>query len=71
MWARRNPSYEQSPVDINLTMNGLDTSSYLSQVVYGDFEQEVQDDGMVSIKDAERLVEFQVGELQSMFSVQR
>ncbi|KAJ5397147.1 hypothetical protein N7509_005260 [Penicillium cosmopolitanum] len=66
MWARRNPSDEQSPVDINLTMNGLDTSSYLSQVVYGDFEQEVQDDGMVSVKDAERLVEFQVGELQRL-----
>lgn len=69
MWARRNPSDDQSPVDINLTINGLDTSSYLSQVVYGDFEQEVQDDGMVSVKDAERLVEFQVGELQSMLRI--
>lgn len=66
MWARKNPMDEQSPVDINLSMNGLDTTSYLSQVVYGNFEQDAQEDTTVSVKDAERLVEFQVGELQSM-----
>lgn len=66
MWARRNPSDEQAPVDINLLSNGLDSTSYLSQVVYGNIEDEEEDEGVVSVKDAERLVEFQIGELQSM-----
>ena len=47
-------------------MHGLDSSSYLSQVVYGNIEDDDDDEGVVSVKDAERLVEFQVGELQSM-----
>lgn len=67
MWARRNPSDEQAPVDINLLALGLDSTSYLSQVVYGNIEDEEEDDGAVSNKDAERLIEFQVGELQSMW----
>lgn len=66
MWARKNPQEEQAAVDINLLIHGLDSSSQLSQVVYGDIENEDQDDGIVSVKDAERLIEFQVGELQSM-----
>lgn len=67
MWARRNPSDEQAPVDINLLLHGLDSSSYLSQAVYGNIEDELEDEGVVSVKDAERLVEFQIGELQSMY----
>lgn len=61
MWARRNPSHEQAPIDINL----LESNSYLSQVVYGNIEDNEEEEGIVSVKDAERLVEFQVGELQS------
>jgi len=60
MWARRNLSREQAPVDVNL----LNSNSYLSQVVYGNIEDD-EEEGIVSVKDAERLVEFQVGELQS------
>lgn len=65
MWARKNPQEEQAPVDINLLVHGLDPSSRLSQVVYGDIENDQEDEGIVSMKDAERLIEFQVGELQS------
>lgn len=66
MWARRNPSDEQAPVDINLLIHGLDSTSYLSQVVYGNIEDDEEEESLVSVKDAERLIEFQVGELQSM-----
>lgn len=66
MWARRNPSDEQTAVDINLPQLHLDSSSHLSQVVYGNIEADSEDEGVISVKDAERLVEFQVGELQSV-----
>lgn len=65
MWARRNPSDEQAPVDINLLALGLDSTSYLSQVVYGNIEDDDEEAEGVCSKDAERLIEFQVGELQS------
>ncbi|KAJ5219865.1 hypothetical protein N7468_009069 [Penicillium chermesinum] len=66
MWARRNPQQEHAAVDINLLMHDLDSSSRLSQVVYGDIENDEEEDGITSIKDAERLIEFQVGELQRL-----
>lgn len=66
MWARRNPSDEQTPVDINLFELDLDPSSELAQVVYGNIEDDSEDEQYVSTKDVERLLEFQVGELQSI-----
>jgi anaphase-promoting complex subunit 5 len=69
VYARRNPSDSHDPVDINLFDQGLDSTSYLSRVVYGNIEDEVRDKGVVGVKDAERLVEFQVGELQSTLTL--
>ncbi|KAL4885007.1 anaphase-promoting complex subunit 5-domain-containing protein [Aspergillus karnatakaensis] len=63
-WARKNPSDEQASVDINLLELGLDTSSHLAQVAYGNIEGDEEDDRYVSIKEVERLLEFQIGELQ-------
>ena len=64
MWARKNPHDEQAPIDINLPLHGLDSTSYLSQVVYGNVEDVSDEEGIASSKDSERLIEFQVGELQ-------
>lgn len=64
-WARKNPSYGQTALDINLLDLGLDPSSPLAQVMYSNVMEESEDDLSVSTKDAERLLEFQVGELQS------
>ena len=63
IYARRHPSNDQNPIDINLVTQGLEAASHLSRVVYGDFDTE-EDESGVGVKDAERLVEFQVGELQ-------
>ncbi|KAL4906919.1 hypothetical protein BDW74DRAFT_130146 [Aspergillus multicolor] len=63
-WARRNPSDDQAFVDINLLELGLDTSSHLAQVAYGSIEDDEEDDRYVSTKEVERLLEFQIGELQ-------
>lgn len=65
-WARRNPSHEHTPVDVNLLDFEVDTTSHLSQFVYGNIEDDSEDEGVISVKDSERLVEFQVGELQRM-----
>ncbi|KAJ5910184.1 hypothetical protein N7504_004827 [Penicillium tannophilum] len=66
VYARRNPSDSHDPVDINLFDQGLDSTSYLSRVVYGNIDDEERNEGVVGVKDAERLVEFQVGELQRL-----
>ncbi|KAL2866009.1 putative anaphase-promoting complex subunit Apc5 [Aspergillus lucknowensis] len=63
-WARKNPSDERPPVDINLLELGLNTSSHLAQVVYGNIEEDEEDDRYISTKEVERLLEFQIGELQ-------
>jgi anaphase-promoting complex subunit 5 len=65
-WARRNPSDEQTMVDMNLLELGLDTSSQLAQVAYGNIQDDTEDENYISTKDVERLLEFQIGELQSM-----
>jgi anaphase-promoting complex subunit 5 len=64
MWARRNASDKHSPVDVNLQLHGFNSSAHLTHVVYGDIEDDEEDEGLVSVKDAERLIEFQIGELQ-------
>jgi anaphase-promoting complex subunit 5 len=64
-WARKNPSDSQAAVDMNLIGLGLDSNSYLARVVYGDIEHDREYEHGISTKDVERLLEFQVGELQS------
>lgn len=70
-WAKRNPSGvgdAQMAVDVNLVELGIDLASPLGRVVYGDLDVEKDDEeGFVSTRDAERLLEFQVGEMQSKF----
>lgn len=67
VWARKNPSNEQPSVDINLLELDLDSGSQLAQVVYGNIEYHTDDDGSLSAKDVERLLEFQISELQSTY----
>ncbi|KAK1146630.1 APC5 protein [Aspergillus melleus] len=66
-WARRNPAEEQATVDINLLELGLDANSPLARVAYGNIEEEEENEEQyVSTKDVERLLEFQIGELQRL-----
>ncbi|GLA33048.1 XPG I-region family protein [Aspergillus niger] len=66
VWARKNPSLEQAPVDVNLLNLGLNTTDSLAQVAYGSIEDDSEDEQYVSTKDVERLLEFQISELQSL-----
>lgn len=65
VWSKKNPSTERDPVDINLLELNLDSTSHLAQVAYGNIEMQEEDGIYVSTKDVERLLEFQIGELQS------
>ncbi|KAL5337549.1 anaphase-promoting complex subunit 5-domain-containing protein [Aspergillus crustosus] len=64
IWARKDPSDEQPSVDINILELGLDTSCHLAQVAYGNIEGDEEGGCYISTKEVERLLEFQVGELQ-------
>lgn len=64
-WAKRHPRASQSMVDGNLADLGVDLASPLAKVVYGETEDGNEIKAGMSIKDIERLLQFQVGELQS------
>lgn len=66
-WAKKNPLQEQATIDINLLELGMDGGSKLARIVYGSIEGHHQEDEeIISTKDVERLLEFQVGELQRL-----
>lgn len=64
-WARKNPMNDQGAVDANLVEIGESSSHMLANAVYGNVEVDEDDERMVSTKDVERMMSFQVGELQS------
>ncbi|KAI9824674.1 MAG: hypothetical protein M1819_000827 [Sarea resinae] len=66
MWRRRNPSAEGSGLDVNLEASMLDWEDDLTKVVYGDSLDEQGMQGLVSSNDYEKLLEFQVEEMQRL-----
>lgn len=67
VWEKRNPSEVRNAIDVNLTALNLDSSSKLAQVVYRNLGEQDYDEGGFSTFDVERLLEFQVSEMQSKF----
>ncbi|CAG8022265.1 unnamed protein product [Penicillium olsonii] len=65
-WSRRHRGADETAIDANLRDLGLDSTSHLSQVVYGNIEGGEDETEEISTRDSERLIEFQVGELQRM-----
>ncbi|EFE33845.1 anaphase-promoting complex subunit Apc5, putative [Trichophyton benhamiae CBS 112371] len=65
-WAKRNPAEAQLSVDANLCELGLDLDSPLARVMYGDLADDGADEGAgMSVRDVERLLEFQISKMQS------
>ncbi|KAM5452455.1 APC5 protein [Microsporum audouinii] len=64
-WAKRNPSDAQLTVDANLFELGLDLDSPLARVMYGDLADEADEGSGMSVRDVERLLEFQISKMQS------
>ncbi|EGD86152.2 hypothetical protein H112_07080 [Trichophyton rubrum D6] len=67
-WAKKNPAEAQPAVDANLCELGLDLDSPLARVMYGDLADGGRgaDEGAgMSVRDVERLLEFQISKMQS------
>lgn len=64
-WEKKNPSNGRNTLDANFSDLHIDSSHPMAQIMYGKLETEGDDDGGLSKYDVERLMEFQVSELQS------
>jgi anaphase-promoting complex subunit 5 len=65
-WEKKNPSNGRNTLDVNFSDLHIDSSHPIAQIMYGGLETAGEDDGGLSKYDVERLLEFQVSELQSM-----
>lgn len=66
-WAKRNQIELENSVDANFIDLQVDANSLLEEVMYGDLYAKEEEKGGVSTNDVERLLDFQVGEMQSKF----
>ena len=65
MWKRRNPAAGKTSFDTNLQEDNLLQMDRLIDVVYGDLAGEERQEAEVSTDDVEKILEFQVNEMQS------
>ncbi len=65
MWKKRNAAACKTSFDVNLRGSGLGWEDGLTEVVYGDLQESRVQEGSVSTDDVEKLLEFQVDEMQS------
>ena len=65
MWKRRNPAAGTTSFDTNLQEDSLLTMGRLIDVVYGDLTDGERQEADVSTDDVEKILEFQVNEMQS------
>ena len=65
MWRRRNPSAGNTSYDTNLTVGQFGSSQKIVDLLYGDLGDESPKEASVSTADVERLLEFQVDQMQS------
>ncbi|MCJ1367712.1 Anaphase-promoting complex subunit 5 [Acarospora aff. strigata] len=65
-WKRRNAAAGKTTFDVNLQGNSLSWEDRLTDILYGDLQQSGTQEGSISTDDVERLLEFQVDEMQKM-----
>lgn len=66
LWKRRNPATGRSSFDSNLNENRRGLDGRLTELVYGDITADVRKESIVSTDDVEKLLEYQVEQMQSM-----
>jgi len=64
VWEKRNPADGRSALDVNLSDLHIDVSHPLSQLMYGRLADEEEAGSGFSAHDVEKLIEFQVAEMQ-------
>jgi anaphase-promoting complex subunit 5 len=65
-WEKKNPPNGRNSLDANFSDLEIDSSHPIAQILYGGLATEDDEDGGLSTYDVERLLEFQVSELQSV-----
>lgn len=65
LWRRRHPGVSAS-IDVYLQENHVKAEESVRSVVYGDFYRRTRQDGNISTEDAEKLLEYQVDQMQSI-----
>lgn len=66
MWKRRNPAVGKLSFDTNLEEDHFSLDDRLITLVYGDVTNEAPNEGSFSTDDIEKLLEYQVDQMQSM-----
>ncbi|KAI9819210.1 MAG: Anaphase-promoting complex subunit 5 [Pycnora praestabilis] len=66
MWKKRNAAAGRTSFDVNLQGLGLGVVDGLTEVVYGTLTLKEGFEGMTSTDDVERLLEFQIEEMQKL-----
>ena len=66
LWKRRNPDVERNSIDANLVSGRIDLSDPLAEIMYGDVLEMDRHGASVSTDDVEKLLEFQVDQMQSI-----
>ena len=64
LWRRRHPGVSAS-IDVNLQENLVAVEESVRSLLYGDFHGRARQDGNISTEDAEKLLEYQVDQMQS------
>ncbi|KAI9674955.1 MAG: anaphase promoting complex subunit 5 [Caeruleum heppii] len=65
MWRKRNPAADDMAFDVNLQTPAFSEDDLLTSIVYGSVEKDSMQ-GSVSTEDVQRLLEFQVDEMQKL-----
>lgn len=65
-WEKKNPPNMESTLDTNFSDLFIDSSHPIAQIMYGSLADGQEEAGGLSTYDVERLMEFQVSELQRM-----
>ena len=65
-WKKRNPTAGNTSFDINLQQEHLGIADRLTEAVYGELGTEASQEVGISTEDVEKLLEYQVDQLQSM-----
>ena len=68
-WKKRNQAAGHMSFDENLQEEHLDVGDRLTDVVYGELSHRVKQDASISTEDVEKLLEYQIDQMQSMADV--
>lgn len=65
LWRKRNPTAGKMSFDMNLRGSNFDVDDRLRDIVYGGSSEDPRGDASVSTDDVEKLLEYQIGRMQS------